>query len=162
MGAIRTPRLHDRLLAELGAARERGATIVAGGEAVDVPGRRGRYLTPALLEGLANDDVLASRELFGPLAMLIPFRDEREAVELANDSDFGLAAGIWSSDFRRLERVWRQLDVGTVYVNSYHRVDGIPLAASGRWSSGFGAEIGQLGVEEFLVPKSVHIARSPL
>jgi aldehyde dehydrogenase (NAD+) len=89
----------------------------------------------------------------------MPFADEDEAVSLANDTSYGLAAGIWSTDLERLERLWTRLRVGTVYVNSYHRIDSVPLTASGRGASGFGCEGGLPGIREFLATKSVHIPR---
>lgn len=159
VGAIRTRDMVDALEMELEMARSRGAEQLTGGGPVVVKGRTGGYLQPAVLTGVTNQDPLCRRELFGPVAVVLPFEDEQDAVEQANDSVYGLAAGIWSSDSQRVERVWGELDVGTVYVNSYHRIDGIPLPAGGRKASGFGLEVGLRGLDEFMTSKSVHIPR---
>jgi acyl-CoA reductase-like NAD-dependent aldehyde dehydrogenase len=122
-----------------------------------VPGRHGVYVRPALIEGLSPNDPINRTELIAPVATVTPFRDEEEAITLANASQYGLAAGVWSSDSRRLQRMWENLDVGVVFVNSYHRADRLPFGTAGRKRSGFGSEVGVDGVQEFLVPKSVQI-----
>ncbi|WIX76977.1 aldehyde dehydrogenase family protein [Amycolatopsis carbonis] len=159
VGAVRSQEHCDALSDSLEKAVAFGAKVCAGGGQVTVPGRSGAYFRPALVAEVDQRDSLWQDELFGPVAVCAPFRDERDAISLANDSRFGLAAGIWARDLTRLERVWRELDVGTVYVNSYHRIDSVPLAASGRKMSGHGAEHGAAGIREFLASKSVHIYR---
>ncbi|GHF76681.1 NAD/NADP-dependent betaine aldehyde dehydrogenase 2 [Amycolatopsis bartoniae] len=159
VGAIRSQEHCDRITESVEKAVATGATVRTGGGRVPVPGRSGAYFQPALVTEVDQSDALWRDELFGPVAVCAPFRDEQEAISLANDSRFGLAAGIWARDLTRLERVWRELDVGTVYVNSYHRTDSIPLAAGGRKMSGHGVEHGAAGIREFLASKSVHIYR---
>ncbi|HEV3071812.1 MAG TPA: aldehyde dehydrogenase family protein [Solirubrobacteraceae bacterium] len=159
VGAIRHLDLYQSIVSELEQATARGGEILVGGEPVEVVGRTGSYLRPAVVIGLSNEDELARHELFGPVAVLIPFDGIEEAIELANDSDYGLAAGIWSSNIETLEHAWSELEAGTIYVNSYGRIDNIPLPAAGRKSSGFGAEVGIRGIEEFATSKSVHLPR---
>lgn len=156
MGALRGRETHNVMRKALGGALERGGSV-HGGERVMVPGRRGVYVRPALIEGLSPNDPVNRTELFAPVATITPFRDEDEAITLANASQYGLAAGVWSNDPRRLQRMWEGLDVGVVFVNSYHRADGLPFGTAGRKRSGFGSEVGVDGVREFLVPKSVQI-----
>jgi aldehyde dehydrogenase (NAD+) len=160
LGAIRSHSHREFIRREVDEAIAAGATLVTGGDEVSVPGRGGAYLRPMLLSNVKPRDPIWRTELFGPVAVMATFSDDDEAVALADDSDYGLAAGLWSADHRRLERIWRALDVGTVYVNSYHRIDGIPLAAGGRRSSGFGCEGGPAGIAEFLATKSIHFPRT--
>jgi acyl-CoA reductase-like NAD-dependent aldehyde dehydrogenase len=157
MGAIRSPMLAERIGAVVASARAAGAIVHTGGDTVAVPGRSGAYLRPALVGEVPVAHQLWQDEVFGPVAAIAPFDDEDHAVALANSTRYGLAAAIWSADFARCERLWPRLEAGTVYLNSYHRIDSIPLASSGRKRSGFGAEGGPAGVAEFLVTKSVHI-----
>jgi acyl-CoA reductase-like NAD-dependent aldehyde dehydrogenase len=156
MGALRSRETYDVMRKTLDGALERGGCVY-GGERVAVPGRGGIYVRPALVEGLSPNDWINRSELFVPLATITPFRHEKEAITLANDSQYGLAAGVWSNDSKLLQRMWESLDVGVVFVNSYHRVDGLPYGTAGRKRSGFGSEVGVDGVQEFLVPKSVQI-----
>ncbi|MGN6558626.1 MAG: aldehyde dehydrogenase family protein [Solirubrobacterales bacterium] len=159
IGAIRHRDLYERIQAALEQACACGGALLAGGREIEVAGRSGHYLQPTLVGGVGNDDPLCRDELFGPIAAVIPFEGTEAAIELANESSYGLAAGVWSADVERLEYVWRRLDVGTVYINSYHRIDGIPLASAGRKRSGFGAEGGKRGMEELMATKSVHMPR---
>jgi acyl-CoA reductase-like NAD-dependent aldehyde dehydrogenase len=156
MGALRSRDAYDLMRKTLNGALERGGCVY-GGESISVPGRSGAYVRPALIEGLSPNDRINRSELFVPVATITPFRHEEEAIALANDSRYGLAAGVWSSDSQLLQRMWESLDVGVVFVNSYHRVDGLPYRTAGRKRSGFGSEVGIDGVQEFLVPKSVQL-----
>ena len=155
VGALRGHHVLSRLQDCLSGAIDRGAEVI-GGETIAVPGRTGCYMRPAIVLGLTNEDDVAQTELFGPVAALIPVDGVDEALRLANASRYGIAAGVWSSDLLTLQHVWSELDVGTVFINSYNRIDGIPLAAEGRSDSGFGAENGTSGLYEFLCRKSVH------
>jgi acyl-CoA reductase-like NAD-dependent aldehyde dehydrogenase len=154
MGALRSREAYEVMRKTLAGAPERGGCVY-GGERVVVPGRSGIYVRPALIEGLSPNDWLNRSELFVPVATITPFRDEQEAIALANDSQYGLAAGVWSNDSNLQQRMWESLDVGVVFVNSYHRVDGLPYGTAGRKRSGFGSGVD--GAQEFLVPKSVQI-----
>lgn len=156
MGAIRTAAHRDFVRREVGQAIAAGASVLADGEDVEVAGRGGAYMRPMLLANVKPAERLWNTELFGPVATVTSVADDDEALALADASDYGLAAGVWSGDAARAERLWRDLAVGTVYVNSYHRIDGLPLAASGRRASGFGSEGGASGIAEFLTVKSVH------
>lgn len=156
MGALRSRETFEVMRNALDEAVERGGRIY-GGEPVAIPGRSGVYVRPAFIEGLSADDPINRSELFAPVATIMPFSHEEEAVAISNDSQYGLAAGVWASDTRLLQRMWERLDVGVVFVNSYHRVDGLPFGTAGRKRSGFGSEVGIDGVREFLVTKSVQI-----
>lgn len=161
MGALRSPALAASMDTAITGALDHGAVGHWGGDPVEVQGRSGCYRTPALIAARDLSDMpLNGQELFAPVAVAAPFDDEQELVAEVNNSAYGLAAGLWTGDAERAERIWDQLEVGTVYINSYHRIDAIPLASGGRKSSGFGSEGGRRGVEEFMAPKSIHFPRT--
>lgn len=161
LGALRSREVGTEMDRVLAAANGAGGNKVIGGQAVEVPGRSGTFRRPALVAARSWPVTgLWREELFLPVAVMVPFDDEDEAISAANDTDHGLAAGIWTTDLSRAERVWSAVDVGTIYLNSYHRADSVPLASGGRRVSGYGAEGGGAGVLEFLTTKSVHARRT--
>jgi aldehyde dehydrogenase (NAD+) len=117
---------------------------------------RGFFLEPTLFVGVDNAMTIARKELFGPVGVVIPFRDEQEAIDIANDSDYGLAAGVWSGDPARALRVARQLRTGMVVVNGGG--GGLnPCGPFGGYKqSGIGRENGAFGLGEFLQHKAIH------
>ena len=158
LGAVRTAEI-ARLASDSAAhARSRGR-LIGELKPLEVHNRQGVYLSPAIAADLPMDDEVNQNELFAPIATLTNFESEEEAVALANGTSYGLAAGVWTADSRRAERFGRQLRAGTVYVNHYHRIDGLPLPSSGRGSSGFGLEGGWEGIQAFQISKSMHFRR---
>ncbi|KZY65342.1 MULTISPECIES: aldehyde dehydrogenase [unclassified Oleiphilus] len=95
-----------------------GATLRCGGEQLDIE-PNGYYVQPAIFENVTNDMAIAREEIFGPVLSVIRFKDEEEALAIANDSIYGLAAGLWTSDLSRAHRVARKLEAGSVWVNQY-------------------------------------------
>ena len=132
---------------------DEGAELVAGG-----PGRpdgfdTGWFVRPTVFAGVSNDMTIARDEIFGPVLAIIPFDTEDEAVELANDTPYGLAAYLQTGDPERAERVTRRLRSGMVQLNGAGRAAGAPFG--GYKQSGVGREGGRWGIEEFLEVKSV-------
>lgn len=117
---------------------------------------KGYYVEPTIFYNVDNSARIAREEIFGPVAAVIPFEDERDAVRIANDTPFGLAAAVWSRDIYRALRVVKQIRAGIVWVNHMQ-----PTYVEAPWGgykqSGFGRELGLHGVDEYLESKQVHI-----
>lgn len=137
-------------LADLGDAR-----IVAEGHIADNAPAGGHYLAPALVAGIAPDNRLARDEIFGPVQVVIPFDDEDEAVGIANGTDYGLVAGIWTADGARQMRLARDIRSGQVFVNNYGAGGGVELPFGGVGKSGHGREKGLEALYGFSVLKTV-------
>ncbi|MGK2887443.1 MAG: aldehyde dehydrogenase family protein, partial [Rhodococcus sp. (in: high G+C Gram-positive bacteria)] len=152
MGTIVNKKQLDRIGGYIESGKREGATLITGGNFV---GDRGYFVQPTVFMG-HNDLTIAREEIFGPVATVIPFDTEQEAVALANDTRYGLNAMVYTSDLSRTHRVIADLKVGTVWVNGW----GVPepqLPWGGRDASGIGRELGFAGVEADTEEKTVHI-----
>lgn len=130
--------------------------MLCGGERPTGEGRdAGFFYLPTILDGLSNHARICREEIFGPVLVALPFDDEAALVADANDSVFGLAAGIWTRDYKRAWRVARALDAGTVWINTYKQFS-ISTPFSGRKESGMGREKGSLGIREYMQQKSLY------
>lgn len=132
--------------------REGAALVTGGGRGADI----GYYVQPTVFAGVGNNMRIAQEEIFGPVAAVIPFKDDEQALEIANGTKYSLAAGVWSSDIARVHRFTRKLKAGTVWVNTFGPTD-IRLPWGGSRDSGFGREHGDVAVENFTEPKVVWI-----
>lgn len=112
-----------RVLGMIERARSDGAQVVFGGSAPQGALARGAYVEPTLLAGVGQDDFIARQEVFGPVAAAIRVRDDDEAIEVANNSNYGLQGGVWTDNFRRAHRYVRELHCGTLFVNSFEEGD---------------------------------------
>jgi acyl-CoA reductase-like NAD-dependent aldehyde dehydrogenase len=139
---------------ELG--RKEGATLLTGGKRAAVGGGKGYFYEPTIFTGARNTMRVAREEIFGPVLAVIPFRDVEEVRLQANDSPYGLAAGIWTRDIAKAHRTARALKAGTVWINTY----GLYSAAvpfGGTQQSGFGRELGEEGLRAYTRTKSVWV-----
>ncbi len=135
-------------------AKVHGASVLCGGEAIDRPGF---FYEPTVLSNITPQMRVYSEEVFGPVAMLYCARDEDEALRIANDSPFGLAASVWTSDPGERQRFTERLEVGMIFVNAM--VASTPeLPFGGLKQSGYGRELGDLGLREFCAVKTVWVA----
>ncbi|WP_028035386.1 aldehyde dehydrogenase [Chelativorans sp. J32] len=158
VGPVTTPPQYRKVLDYIEVARNEGATCVLGGKPYTGPGANGtQFVEPTIFTDVRNDMRIAQEEVFGPVLAVIPFEDEEEAVQIANDVDFGLAAGVWTSDIGRSIRMAERLEVGTVWVNTYRAVS-YTSPFGGYKRSGIGRESGIDAVREYLQLKSVWIA----
>jgi acyl-CoA reductase-like NAD-dependent aldehyde dehydrogenase len=160
MGPIANVPQLERVESMIASARGEGARVVAGGER-PVLGEfpNGLFYRPTILADVGNDAGIAQNEVFGPVLNVIPFESEEEAVELANATRFGLAAGVWTRDVKRAHRVARQIRAGTVWVNTYRAIT-FNSPFGGYKESGFGRVNGAEAVEGFLQTKSIWIETS--
>jgi len=134
---------------------EEGARIVAGGAEAPPGLERGYYVQPTVFSDVRSEMTIAQEEIFGPVLAIIPYDSEEEAIEIANDSIYGLAGGVWSGDEERAKRVARRIRTGQVEING-----GVfnPMAPFGGYKqSGHGRELGRFAIEEFLQVKAMQL-----
>jgi len=130
----------DDVLGHIATGKKEGAKLVTGGDRP--PMKKGYYLNPTVFDQVTNDMQIARQEIFGPVLAVIPFKDFSEVIAKANDSFYGLAAGIWTTDMKKAYRTARLLKAGSVWVNTYGALD-IMAPFGGFKQSGFGREFGQ-------------------
>lgn len=149
----------DRVLAAIEKGKADGATCVLGGEAVSPEGCAGWFVAPTIFTDVTPDMALAREEIFGPVLAVLTVQDDAQAIQLANDSDFGLAAGIWTQDSLRAMKLAERIGAGTVYINTYF--GSAPQSPVGGFKqSGYGRENGIEGLLAFTQTKSVWLATS--
>lgn len=146
----------DRIMAVIDAARADGTRLVAGGERLGGELADGYFIAPTVFADVDNTSALARDEIFGPVVAVIPFDTEDEAIRIANDSPFGLAAYIQTTNIKRAHTVAQQLDVGLVWINGFL---GIPTSVpfGGAKQSGWGRLGGFDGIREFTQSKNVFV-----
>ena len=132
-----------------------GARLVAGGPDAPDGLDRGYFVHPTVFSDVTPEMTIAQEEIFGPVLAIMPYDSEEGAVRIANDSEYGLAGGVWSGDDERARRVARRLRTGMVEING---AAFNPLAPFGGCKqSGHGRELGPYGIEEFLTLKSIQL-----
>ena len=143
----------DKVQRLIQAGIDEGARLVAGGTGRPDGLNRGWFAKPTVFADTTPDMTIMREEIFGPVLAMMPFDSEEEAIELANDTPYGLAAYVQTDDPQRARRVSRQLRAGMIQVNGAHRASGAPFG--GYKQSGVGREGGVWGIEEFLEIKTV-------
>lgn len=156
IGPLATPEQYKKVLRYIDIAKSEGARCVIGGEAMrDLSG--GQFVQPTVFIDVKSDMRIAQEEVFGPVLSVMGFDDEADAVRIANDVIYGLAAGVWTADISKAFRVSKALRVGTVWINAY-RAMSFNLPFGGMKQSGIGRENGIEAVREFLETKSVWVS----
>lgn len=153
MGPLISQTQMERVLGYIEVGRKEGAKIATGGAR---HGDKGYYVAPTVFTGVEHEMRISQEEIFGPVATVIPFEDEADAVRLANGTAYSLAAGVWTGDIAQAHRMTRKLKAGTVWVNTYGPTD-VRLPWGGMRDSGFGREHGDIAIENFTEPKVVWI-----
>jgi acyl-CoA reductase-like NAD-dependent aldehyde dehydrogenase len=151
MGPVVSAEQLERIQRYVAIGRDEGAELALGGER---RGDAGFFHEPTVFTGVRNDMRIAQEEIFGPVMSVLSFSSEEEAYRIANDTEYGLAAGVWTSDLARAHRAGRELRVGTVWVNTYQMV--YPSVPYGGFKlSGHGKALGRASIEELTQIKSV-------
>jgi acyl-CoA reductase-like NAD-dependent aldehyde dehydrogenase len=152
LGSIVDDRQLAKVLGYVDLGRAEGARVVAGGERVREE-TGGYFIGPTILDGVENTMRVAREEIFGPVLTVTAFDDEDEAIAIANDTPYGLAAGLWTRDVNRAHRVSRRLRAGVVWVNTFDTAD-ITVPFGGFKQSGFGRDKGLQALEGYTQPKT--------
>lgn len=155
IGPLATKTILDGVDAQVKKSVEMGAQVVIGGERKE---GKGFFYMPTILTNLKKGMPAYDEEIFGPVASIIPVKDDEEALAVANDTEFGLGASIWTKDVEKAKRMAAQIEAGAVFINAQVKSDPrIPFG--GVKKSGHGRELGEYGVKEFVNAKTVFIAR---
>jgi len=145
--------LANELLEQVKKSAEMGAKVALGG---DRPEMQGAFLNPTILTEVKHGMPAYHEEMFGPVATVIKVVDENEAIQVANDSDFGLGGSIWTNDIQKGETLARKVESGAVFVNGLVKSDP-RLPFGGIKNSGYGRELSYLGIREFVNQKTIWV-----
>lgn len=156
LGPVTTRAQYDKVLEYFDIARADGARPVVGGEELE-NAEGGYFVPPTIYTGVDNSMRIAREEVFGPVLSVIPFDSEDEAVEIANDSDFGLVSGVWTQNISRALRVADVLETGQVFINTW-LAGGVEIPFGGYKQSGYGREKGIEALHHYTQVKSVTVA----
>jgi len=156
LGAISSKSQLERVLNYVEIGRKEGGTIIAGGSRADIGTGKGYFMQPTVFADVTPEMTIAREEIFGPVLATIEFRDLDEAIARANDSIYGLAAGVWTRDIKKAHYVARRLKAGTVWVNTYNVYD-TALPFGGYKQSGFGREMSAYALDHYTQVKSVWV-----
>ncbi len=157
VGPMTTRAQFEKVQSYFEIAHAEGAVAEVGGHLPDEPRlREGWFVMPTLYTGVTNQMRIAREEVFGPVGCVIPFDTEEQAIEIANDNDTGLAAGIWTRDLARAHRVAARIDAGQIYINEYW-AGGVETPIGGYKMSGYGREKGIEALHDYTQVKCITI-----
>ncbi|CAL9625150.1 Betaine aldehyde dehydrogenase [Streptomyces sp. enrichment culture] len=157
IGPVMGPAQHARILGYIETGKKEGATLVHGGTVPTGPGfEKGWWIEPTVFTGVRNDMCIAREEIFGPVLSVLSYDTVDEAVEIANDTEYGLSAGIWSQDVPRALEIAGRLQAGSVWINDWHNISR-HMPFGGFKQSGVGRELGADALDEFTEQKAVTV-----
>jgi aldehyde dehydrogenase (NAD+) len=157
MGPVVSARQRERILGYFEQARADGATFALGGGVPEGQEfAKGHWIEPTIITGVTGDMQIAREEIFGPVLVVLTYGTPDEAVAIANDSAYGLSAGIWAGDYERALELASRLRAGTVWINNWHQVDPA-LPFGGYKQSGIGRELGPDALDDYTEVKHVHL-----
>jgi len=146
----------QNVMSYIGAGKEEGAALVLGGDRAKVGDGKGYFVQPTIFDQVKNDMKIAREEIFGPVLSVIKFRDVDDLIAQANDTIYGLAAGVWTRDIKKAHYIASKLKAGTVWINTYNIYD--PASPFGGYKqSGFGRELGMHALSHYTQVKSVWV-----
>ncbi|NYE23501.1 aldehyde dehydrogenase [Pigmentiphaga litoralis] len=156
MGPLITGKHRESIEQYVALGVSEGGQIRTGGERPSVAGHEnGYFYRPTIIEGLNNQNRTCQEEIFGPVLVAMPFSNERDLIEQANDSVYALAAGIWTRDFKKAWKIGREVQAGTVWINTYKQFS-ISTPFGGWRDSGLGREKGRLGILQYMEQKAMY------
>jgi aldehyde dehydrogenase (NAD+) len=155
-GALASKKQLETVQKYVDIAKKEGATLVAGGERADIGTGKGYFFQPTVFDNVAPESTISREEIFGPVLATIEFADLDEAIARANDSQYGLAAAVWTRDIKKAHYVARKLQAGTVWINTYNVYD-TAAPFGGYKASGFGREMSSHALEHYTQVKSVWV-----
>lgn len=161
VGPIISQKQKETILSYIQSGVEEGATIALGGKEVKVPGcEDGYFIQPTIFTNVTNDMKIAQEEIFGPVLSVIRYKDVDEAIAMANDTIYGLAAGVWTRDVNKAYDVARKLQAGVVWINDWHMLRS-DAPFGGYKQSGIGREMGKHSLDAYTQVKHVHTSMVP-
>ncbi len=156
MGPLTSLQHRDRVLSYVDVAKQQGGELIAGGKSPGGALAGGCYVEPTIVRAASFKDRVAQEEVFGPFVTVLTFKDDAEALQIANGTDYGLGSGLWTSNLPRAHKLARDIHAGMVWINCYKRVNpGSPFGGVGQ--SGYGREMGFDAMREYTQVKSVWV-----
>ncbi len=162
MGPLISAAQREKVLGYIAKGKAEGARLVTGGEALSLQGfENGHFIAPTIFADVTDEMTIAREEIFGPVMSILPFETEEEAIARANDTEFGLAAGVFTADLTRAHRTVAALEAGTTWINTYNLTP-IEAPFGGVKRSGIGRENSRAAIDHYTRLKSVYVATGPV
>ncbi|NMO01626.1 aldehyde dehydrogenase [Gordonia sp. TBRC 11910] len=157
IGPVMSAQQRERILGYIESGKAQGATVALGGDSPQGPGyEKGFWVNPTVFTNASNDMKISCEEIFGPVVSVIKYDTVDEAIQIANDTEYGLSAGIWTTDATKGLEIAQQLKAGSVWINDWHNINN-DLPFGGYKQSGFGRELGPDALDEFTQDKAITI-----